>query len=283
MQEKNFEISIGQLVKRGLMNWWIILLAVIVCAGGMFAYTKLFTTPSYSSSAKIGVSSSDMTSYQDAIMGQTLATECSDILNGSVTLETAADMLNEYYDMLYKTAGKIAPREYTLNDLERMVSTSTSADTRYFHVTVTTSASNIKIDETGLKGEKQIEAAKEAAAKEEARIVCDYVVAAFGKTLAEHDIIFGAKVHTVDSPKMGAESSSNLVRNTLLGALVGFAASFGVVVLIGFMRNTIESEDWLASNFGEEIPVLAIIPDANDAKSTYGSYSKKYGYSSMKK
>ena len=282
MQEKNFEISIGQLVKRGLMNWWIILLAVIVCAGGMFAYTKLFTTPSYSSSAKIGVSSSDMTSYQDAIMGQTLATECSDILNGSVTLETAADMLNEYYDMLYKTEGKIAPREYTLNDLERMVSTSTSADTRYFHVTVTTSASNIKIDDEGMTKD-EAEAAKEAAAKEEARIVCDYVVAAFDKTLAEHDIIFGAKVHTVDSPKMGAETSSNLVMNTLLGALVGFAASFGVVVLIGFMRNTIESEDWLASNFGEEIPVLAIIPDANNAKSTYGRYSKKYGYRSYKK
>ena len=282
MQEKNFEISIGQLVKRGLMNWWIILLAVIVCAGGMFAYTKFFTTPTYSSSAKIGVSSSDMTSYQDAIMGQTLATECSDILNGSVTLETAADMLNEYYDMLYKTEGKIAPREYTLNDLERMVSTSTSADTRYFHVTVTTSASNIKIDDKGMTKD-EAEAAKEAAAKEEARIVCDYVVAAFGKTLAEHDIIFGAKVHTVDSPKMGAETSSNLVINTLLGALVGFAASFGVVVLIGFMRNTIESEDWLASNFGEEIPVLAIIPDANNAKSTYGRYSKKYGYRSYKK
>ena len=282
MQEKNFEISIGQLIKEGVKHWWIILLAVIVCAGGMFAYTKLFSTPSYSSSAKIGVSSSDMTSYQDAIMGQTLATECSDILNGSVTLETAADMLNEYYDMLYKTEGKIAPREYTLNDLERMVSTSTSADTRYFHVTVTTSASNIKIDDKGMTKD-EAEAAKEAAAKEEARIVCDYVVAAFGKTLAEHDIIFGAKVHTVDSPKMGAETSSNLVMNTLLGALVGFAASFGVVVLIGFMRNTIESEDWLASNFGEEIPVLAIIPDANNAKSTYGRYSKKYGYRSYKK
>lgn len=282
MQEKNFEISIGQLIKEGFKRWWIILLAVIVCAGGMFAYTKLFSTPSYSSSAKIGVSSSDMTSYQDAIMGQTLATECSDILKGSVTLETAAQMLNDYYNTLYESEGKIPPRVYTLNDLERMVSTSTSADTRYFHVTVTTSAANIRIDETGLTKE-EIEAAKEDAAKEEARIVCDYVVAAFGKTLDEHDIIFGAKVHTVDTPKMGAETSSNLVLNTLLGALIGFAVSFGVIVIVGFMRNTIDSEDWLANNFGENIPVLAIIPDANNAKSTYGKYSKKYGYRSPKK
>lgn len=282
MQEKNFEISIGQLFEKGLKNWWIILLAVVVCASGMFAYTKFFTTPTYSSSAKIGVSSSDMTSYQDAIMGQTLATECSDILNGSVTLETAADMLNEYYDELYKTEGKIPPRVYTLNDLERMVSTSTSADTRYFHVTVTTSASNIKIDDRGMTKD-EAQAAREVAAKEEARVVCDYVVAAFGKTLAEHDIIFGAKVHTVDAPKMGAESSSNLIRNSLLGALVGFAVSFGVVIAAGFIKNTVESEDWLATTFGEEIPVLAIIPDAKNAKSTYGKYSKKYGYRAYRK
>ena len=156
MQEKIFDISLVQLIKEGLKRWWAILLAVIVCAGGMFAYTKFFTTPSYSSTAKIGVSSSDMTSYQDAIMGQTLATECSDILKGSVTLETAAELLNDYYAELHKNEGKIPPRVYTLGDLERMVSTSTSSDTRYFHVTVTTSAANIKIDDSGMT-EKEAE------------------------------------------------------------------------------------------------------------------------------
>ena len=271
MQEKNFEISLGQLIKIALKRWWIIVLAVLVCSGAMFAYAKFFSTPTYTSRAKVGVSSSEMTSYQDAIMGQTLATECSDILEGSITLKTAVEFINSKYD-----------RSYTLADLERMVSTSTSNDTRYFYVTVTTTANDVTIDDTGMT-KNEAEAARNLAAREEAKIVCEEVIAAFEHTFAHNAIIEGAKVHTVDDPKLGAESSSTLTKSIIIGALVGFALSMGGIVIAGFFKDAIESEDWLATTFGDSMPVLAVIPDATDAKSAYSKYSKKYGYHTGRK
>lgn len=266
MQEKTFEMSLGEIIKVALKRWWIILLAVAVCSGAMFAYANFFSTPTYTSRAKIGVSSSEMTSYQDAIMGQTLATECSDILKGSITLKTAVEFINTKYD-----------RDYTLADLERMVSTSTSSDTRYFYVSVTATANDVTIDNTGMT-KKEAEAARNLAAREEAKIVCEEVIAAFEHTFAHNAIIEGAKVHTVDDPKLGVDSSSAVAKSVLIGALVGFALSVGGIVVAGFFKDAVESEDWLSTTFGDSMPVLAVIPDATDAKNAYGKYSKKYGY-----
>lgn len=281
MQEKNFDISFGQIFKVALKSWWIILIATVVCAGAMFGYSKLFTTPTYTSTATIGVTSS-MNAYQDTIMGQTVANDCAHLIKGNETLSEAARMLNAYYEELAKNEGVVPPRVYSDTVLKGMVNANPVAETRYFNVVVKTNAESIQINEQGLT-QKQADEAREKAAREEARIVCDFVIAAFERRFQDGSIIEGAKVHTVDSPKLGAESSASLITNTLLGALIGIVLSWGTMIIISFFNDTIESEDWLVNSFKEKMPVLAVIPDATDAQSAYSKYTKKYGYYSGKR
>ena len=281
MQEKSFDISFGHIFRVALKSWWIILIATLVCAAAMFGYTKLFTKPTYTSTATIGVKSS-MSDYQDTIMGQTMANDCAYLLKGNETLNKAAEMLNSYYAELNKKDGTVAPREYTDVVLARMVSASPAADTRYVNVVVSTDAESIRINDKGMT-KSQADAAKEQAAREEAKIVCDFVIAAFEQRLMEGSIIEGARVESVDFPKTGVESSESLVTNTLLGALIGVVLSWGTMIIISFFNDTIESEDWLVNTFKEKMPVLAVIPDAADANSAYNKYTKKYGYYSGKR
>ena len=73
MEDKNYEISLGQLVKALLKRWWLIVLAVIAGVGVAFVYVTYFVTPTYSTYAKVGVNSYEMSSYQDVIAGQSLS------------------------------------------------------------------------------------------------------------------------------------------------------------------------------------------------------------------
>ena len=69
-----------------------------------------------------------------------------------------------------------------------------------------------------------------------------------------------------------APVSPNAGRNAVLMALVGFALSVGVIVVVFLTDNTYKSDMDIQRDF--EVPVLGVIPTVESCKS-----QKKYGYS----
>ena len=247
MEEKGYEVSLGQLFQVAFKHWWIILIAVVLGATIAFAYVNLFVTPTYTTTAEVGVNNMNMSSYQDAIAGQTVAADSAKIIVGNVCLSRAAEKLN--------TAENVAKfgKTYTAESIARMINTAVSEATRYIEVKVTSTNA------------------------EETEAVCWAVVNAFRQVLEEEDLLNGAKGKIIDEPTTPtAPSSPNVTLTVVLGALIGIVLSFGTLLIVHFSKNALDGEDWIIETYKEKIPMLAVIPDAYSAERKYRKYGYKY-------
>jgi len=137
-----------------------------------------------------------------------------------------------------------------------MVSAQSTVDSKYFTVAVTSPDAD------------------------EAKVVAEKVIEAFCEGVSKDDLLAkgGAEGKVVDRPEKGALISPNKTLNTLVGAVVGALLSCIAIIIAHFASNRLQSEEWLIANFGDSIPLLAVIPDAS---STEYRYDHKY-YSSKK-
>ncbi len=249
MEENVYEVSLGKLLVRVLRYWWALLLTVVVGIAIAVGYTRFFVTPMYTSAASLSVSG-NVTSYQDVVLGHTFAKDGVDIIKSGLTLNMAAEKLNdpqhEYYTEANETAGSILP----------MISTYTSEGSRFFDVYV------------------------KSPDPEHARKVASAVIDSFCELLAQGNIIDGGKATIVDYPaKPESPSSPNIAANAVIGALAGLVLGVGALLIIGYSRDVLEGEDWLIEAYNEKIPLLATIPDAGTSSygySKYAKYAKRY-------
>ncbi len=238
-------MSLGQIFSLALKRWWIILIAVVLGAALLFVYTEFFVQPMYTSDALTGVKVPDMNAYNDSMTGQKVARECSDILLSDITLNRAADELNSNGSGVF----------YTSPRLRGMISTVVDEETRFFEVKVTCNDPR------------------------EAQRVCQEVINAFNVIIKEKNIINDAEGITLKYATLPTSPSSpNKTTNVLVGALLGFVLSLGALLVVGFFKDSIDGEDYIINAYGEKIPMLAVIPDANAGASGYRKYTKKYGY-----
>ena len=252
MEERNYEVSLGQLARVALKHWWVILIAVILGAAVAFAYVSFFVAPTYTTYAKVGVSVANMSDYQITLVGNSIAKQGSDILVSNITLQRAADQLNAYS---FPENGGKAYRNYSPDVILSMIKTTTSEESPYF---------DVQISSTDPK---------------EAKLVCDFVVEAFCEALDEENIINDAEGKVIHKPVIpGAPSSPNKTLTIVLGALIGFVLSFGALLVAYFAKDALDGEDWLIDNYREHIPMLSVIPDADSSGKSYKKYSSKYGY-----
>ena len=70
-----------------------------------------------------------------------------------------------------------------------------------------------------------------------------------------------------------SQTSPNMRRNIMMGALVGFALAAGVIILMTLMDDTLKTEDDIERYLG--IPNLATVPDRKDYISESHSDSRK--------
>ena len=238
-------MSLGQIFSLALKRWWIIVIAMVLGAALMFGYTYYFVAPMYTSRALTGVKVPDMNAYNDSMTGQKVARECSDILMSDITLDKAAAELNSEGAGVFYTAAR----------LRSMISTVVDEETRFFQVHVT-------------NGDAK-----------EAQRVCQKVIESFNVILKEKNIINEAEGITLNYATLPTSPSSpNMTTNTVLGAIIGLVISLGVLLVVGFFKDSIDGEDFLVSVYGDKIPVLAVLPDANTGSAYYKRYAKKYGY-----
>ena len=255
MEENVYGVTLSQLMKSVLKRWWIIALATVVCAVMLFVYTDFFVTPMYSTSAKLGVNSDEMSIYQDFLSGQAMSKDYAEIVISNVTLARAAKMLNEYD---FEENGGVPYREeYTASVLSKMISIETVDSSRFFDIVIVSEY------------------------PQETKIVADHIIEAFCARLRDENIIRGGEGRVLNQPTVPqSPSSPNIVTNTLIGALAGFALSFGCLLVAGLMKDDLDSEEWLIAHYSEKVPLLAVIPDARASARSYkySRYSYNYGY-----
>jgi capsular polysaccharide biosynthesis protein len=235
-----------------LKRWWIILIAMVLGAALLFAYTYFLVEPMYTSTARIGIRVVQMNAYNESLTGQKVAKDCSAILLSDVTLDVVADKLNQTSGPA-KSSGPNPT--YSNAKLRGMITTTIDEDTRFFDVSVSSND------------------------PQEAKRVCDAVINAFCSVLKETNYINEAEGIILNYPNMPTSPSSpNKTTNTVIGAIIGLVISLACLLVEGFVNDTIDGEDWIIGAYGDKIPMLAVIPDANSNAAAYKKYTKKYGY-----
>ena len=235
------EIDLLQMASALVKKWWVIAAATVLAGIIAFGYTRLGITPKYEATAMFYVNNSSISgklSLPDLNMARDCVASCGVILGTRLTLE---EVIRE---------GNF---NYTYEQLNKMIDSQAVNGTEIFSVTVTSSD------------------------PQEACDIANTIASVLPQKVA--DVMEGAKVKVVDYAVVPqTKSSPSTSKNTVLGMLIGFVLSAGVIILLEMFNDTINSEEWLVTTYGDEIPLLSVVPDVN-AKSDrrYYKYGGYYG------
>lgn len=248
MEEKNevLELDIKGLFGFLLRQSWVIILTAILVAAMALGYAKLFVTPKYSASIRLYTNNIYEESKGEIQAGQ--LTAAAYLAEAYMIILEGKPVLNE----VLKATN--LQDKYTTAQLHDMVTATAINQTEIFQVTVTCDDS------------------KEAAV----------VANAFAEVLPKKlpDVVEGSDVRLVDY----AVESKNVVspeydKVMILGAVVGALLALVALLLREFLDDSIDSEEYLTTIY-EEIPLLAVIPDAQEPKGKkyrkYKNYYKRY-------
>lgn len=235
------EIDLLQMASALVKKWWVIAVATVLAGIIAFGYTRLGITPKYEATAMFYVNNSSISgklSLADLNAAEKSVKSYCTILETRLSLE---EVIRE---------GNF---NYTYEQLKKMIGSQAVDGTEIFSVTVTSSD------------------------PQEACDIANTIASVLPQKVA--DVIDGTKVKVVDYAVVPqTKSSPSTPKNTVLGMLVGFVLSAGVIILLEIFNDTINSEEWLVTTYGDEIPLLSVVPDVN-AKSDrrYYKYGGYYG------
>lgn len=257
MPEKNeaIEIDLRRLFLVLLNKVWVILLVGIVCAALLLSYTYFFVVPQYSASIKLYVNNT----YGANAPGYSAS-----------QLQAAQSLANTYMVILRSRTVLTEVAEatglpYTHKQLDNMISSSSVDDTEVFQVSVV--------------------CADHLHAAQIANAIAEILPSRIAAT------VDGSSVRVVDyAVPSEARVSPSYTKTAILGALIGMLLSAALFVVLELFNDAIFTEDYLARTFAD-VPLLAVVPDAQPIKSakykyyrnsyyrTYGRYSSKKGES----
>lgn len=235
------EIDLLQMASALVKKWWVIAVATVLAGIIAFGYTRLGITPKYEASVMFYVNNSSISgklSLADLNAAEKSVKSYCTILESRLSLE---EVIRE---------GNF---NYTYEQLGKMIDSQAVNGTEIFSVTVTSSD------------------------PQEACDIANTIASVLPQKVA--DVMEGAKVKVVDYAVVPqTKSSPSTSKNTVLGMLIGFVLSAGVIILLEMFNDTINSEEWLVTTYGDEIPLLSVVPDVN-AKSDrrYYKYGGYYG------
>ncbi len=249
--EKDYvEIDLMRLMKAVLHRAWAVVLATLFGAIIAFAYVTLAVTPLYQSKVLMYVNNSSLN-----LSTTSVSISSSDISASQSLVDTYAVIMNTrtVLNQVIDEAGL----SYTYNELVNMIETSAVDSTEVFQVVVT------------------------SASPEEAALIANTIAEIFPDVV--DDIVEGSSAKIVDYAVVPTtKSSPSVTRYTMIGALLGFVLSVGVIVVLELLDNLIHGEDYLLTNY-KNIPLLASIPDmdiSGSSKSSYGYGGGSYSHSS---
>lgn len=239
---ETLEIDIRQFLWLLISRAWFIILITVLVAGMALGYARFFVTPRYSSSVQFYVNN-DRESYQGYYDASQL---------------TAATYLAESYMVILKGKPVLnavleeTGLPYSVGYLRSIVSTDTVNGTEIFEVIVT------------------------CPDPEEAALIANAFAVVLPEKIAE--VVDGSSVRLVDYAEVVySRVFPSYKMYALVGAIIGFVLSVVVVLIKEFMDDGIKSEEYLTYAYAE-IPLLAVIPDAQEVKSKgyYKGYKRYY-------
>ena len=246
------EIDLLQLASALIKRWWIIAVATILAGVLALGYTLFCITPLYEATAMFYVNNTSLSaaagkitfSASDLTAAQTLVDTYRVILGSRLNLEEVIRQGN---------------LSYTYEELYKMIESEAVDETEIFSVTVTNTS------------------------PQEACDIANTIASVLPQKVS--DVMDGAKVKVVDYAVVPrSKSSPSTSRNTAVGMLLGFVLSAGVIILLELFNDTINDGEWLVTACGDEIPLLAVVPDVNAKNDRhyyrygrYGGYGGYYG------
>lgn len=222
--KENDEITID--LTELFMTLWskahIIILSGILLGLLAFVGTKLFITPMYTSTTKFYVltktTDSGNVTYSDLQTGSQLTKDYAELVKSRPVLEEVVSVLNLDMDT---------------QELADKITVTTPTDTRVMSINV------------------------EDAQPKQARDIADAVRQAVGIQI--QDIMDVDSVKTVEEANLpDSPSSPSVMRNTLIGAILGILISAGIIILVFMLDDTVKTPEDVETYLG--LNVLASIP-----------------------
>ncbi len=244
--EKDYvEIDLMRLLKAVWHSAWAVILATLVGAVIAFAYVTLAVTPLYQSKVLMYVNNSSIN-----LSTTSVSISSSDISASQSLVDTYAVILSTrtVLNQVIEEAGL----DYSYSELVEMIATSSVDSTEVFQVVVTSPD------------------------PQEATLIANTIAEVFPDVVS--DIVEGSSAKIVDYAVVpSTKSSPSVTRYTMIGALLGFVISVGVIVVLELMDTLIHGEDYLITNY-KNIPILASIPDMDivGSSSKGGYYGHDY-------
>ena len=246
-QSDEIEIDIGRVFRAIMARAFRVIVVSVLCAAIAFGYTFHLVTPMYQSSAMFYVNNNSF-SVGDAALSITsgdLVTSRGLVDSYIVILKTR-ETLNEVIDY--------AGVDLSYGQVSGMISASAVNETEIFRVTVTNPD------------------------PQEAEKIANAIAYILPKRIS--NIIDGTSAKIVDSAVIPAgPSSPSYTKNTLVGFLVGFLLSAGLIALKQIFDTTVRTEEDI-----EQVcphPVLSLVPDMQAGSRKKSRYY--YGYGEKKK
>ncbi len=221
---------------------WVVAIATVVCGLGAFGYTKLFVEKRYASSFSFLVKNT-------AAAGALQSDEYAGL--AIKPLVTSYDTLSY---MSERVGGDI---QVSADELKGMISATVDSESDAI-IVVAVSHNNPKV---------AYEVAKTLHTE-----LKDYV-----SMWSENK----QEIRMYDSPRESYNPvSPNVLKNTIVGAAIGFVMSCIVLAVIELMNNNIYDDEYLIETYN--VPVLANIPDFESNQRSGKNRYYRYGYGTRK-
>ena len=238
------EVNFKRLLDAVLSKAWLIVAVSLIGALVMVAVTFFFITPQYQSSAMFYVNNNAISVNTSLSIDSGDISASKSLVNTYIVILNTRETLQEVIDY----AG--VHRSYS--ELKNMIAAESVDETEVFRVVVT------------------------SASPKEAEQIADAIAYILPKRISS--IVEGTSAKIVDSAVVpSSPSSPSYTINTLMGFLIGFVLSAGLVVLQELFNTTVQTEEDITQVCKH--PILAAVPDM--AAPSKGSYY--YGHGSKKK
>lgn len=219
-------IDLGRLFFAVRKKIWLILVVGLLAACGAAGYTKLFVTPTYTSTSTMLVLTKETTlaSLADLQLGSQLTKDYTVLINSRPVLEQVIENLN--LDMDYKS-------------LRESITIDNPVDTRILTLSVVQS------------DPEMAKAVVDELAKVSSAYIGDKMEVTPPKIVEEGEFPI-------------YKTSPNMRKNVMLGFLVGAVLIAGIVIVLELLDDTVKNEDDIERYLG--IPTLAVVPDVSTDK-----------------
>lgn len=224
---EEMEIDLLRLIQALWQKAVAIILAAAIFGGIAMAFTVMFIRPKYKAEALMYVNSSNI-----SLGGAKVSISQSEL--------TAAKTLVDTYIVIMNTRTTLeeviaqSGVSYSYEELKEMIDATAVNGTEIFEIEVTSTD------------------------PQEAERLANTIAQVLPEKISA--IVEGSSARIVDYAVVPAEKDSpSIVKNTLVGAILGFVMACGIVVVMELMDEQIHDSDYLSQTY--DLPVLAVIPD----------------------